>query len=164
MILLILPNQLFAKHPGLQRDPSRIILLEDSLFFGDKQYPMRFHKQKLWLHRATMKRYEADLRDDGYEVQYVEYDARETIAGRPVEAVDQGKGTQGRDALLDRSDRFRSGKAVAARLVTAWDSTARFLPTRDSSTHLKKIRSIGRARNAGSWLTSTSGSGSDLTF
>ena len=53
MILLIFPNQLFAKHPGLKRDPSRVVLLEDSLFFGDHRYPMQFHKQKLWLHRAA---------------------------------------------------------------------------------------------------------------
>ncbi|MGB7347216.1 MAG: cryptochrome/photolyase family protein [Pirellulaceae bacterium] len=75
MILLIFPHQLFEKHPGLSLEPSRIILLEDSLFFGDTQYPMQFHKQKLWLHRATMKRYEAALREQEYEVQYVEYDA-----------------------------------------------------------------------------------------
>ncbi|EMI22337.1 deoxyribodipyrimidine photolyase-related protein, partial [Rhodopirellula maiorica SM1] len=76
MILLIFPHQLFANHPGLKRDPARIVLLEDSLFFGDHQYPMPFHKQKLWLHRASMKRYEAALRDKGYDVQYLDYDAK----------------------------------------------------------------------------------------
>jgi deoxyribodipyrimidine photolyase-related protein len=76
MLLLILPNQLFSKHPGLDLDPSRVILLEDSLFFGDQRYPMRFHKQKLWLHRASMKRYESELQDKGYEVQYVDYNAK----------------------------------------------------------------------------------------
>ena len=80
MILLILPNQLFAKHPGLKLKPSRVILLEDSLFFGDHQYPMQFHKQKLWLHRASMKRYESELREKGYEVQYVDYDAKNPSA------------------------------------------------------------------------------------
>lgn len=76
MILLILPNQLFARHPGLKLNPSRVILLEDSLFFGDHQYPMQFHKQKLWLHRASMKRYASVLQDKGYEVQYVDHDAK----------------------------------------------------------------------------------------
>ena len=75
MILLILPNQLFAKHPGLKLNPSRVILLEDSLFFGDQRYPMQFHKQKLWLHRASMKRYESELQNKGFETQYVDYDA-----------------------------------------------------------------------------------------
>lgn len=75
MNLLILPNQLFAKHPGLKLNPSHVILLEDSLFFGDQRYPVQFHKQKLWLHRASMKRYESELQDKGYEVQYVDYGA-----------------------------------------------------------------------------------------
>jgi deoxyribodipyrimidine photolyase-related protein len=73
MILLIFPHQLFAEHPGLSSQPSRVLLLEDSLFFGDQTYPAKFHKQKLWLHRATMKRYEARLREQGYDVQYVGY-------------------------------------------------------------------------------------------
>ena len=74
MILLILPNQLFAKHPGLHGNTSRVLLLEDSLFFGDPHHPARFHKQKLWLHRATMKRYEADLVKHGYDTTYLEFD------------------------------------------------------------------------------------------
>ena len=36
---------------------------------------MQFHKQKLWLHRASMKRYESELREQGFDVQYVDYDA-----------------------------------------------------------------------------------------
>jgi deoxyribodipyrimidine photolyase-related protein len=99
LILLILPNQLFKKHPGLSLEPSRIILLEDSLFFGDQQYPMQFHKQKLWLHRATMKRYEANLRNQGYDVQYVNYQAdhsqlHETI-GRSISVQERSSETLG---------------------------------------------------------------------
>ena len=75
MILLIFPNQLFAKHPGLRLKPSEVVVLEDSLFFGDPKYPASFHKQKLWLHRATMKRYHADLKAKGFKTQYVDYDA-----------------------------------------------------------------------------------------
>ncbi len=76
MILLILPSQLFAKHPGLKLNPSRVILLEDSLFFGDQRYPMQFHKQKLWLHRASMKRYESELQNKGFEPTGVQQLAR----------------------------------------------------------------------------------------
>lgn len=61
MHLLIFPNQLFSKHPGLKRNPQRVVLIEDSLFFGDAQYLAKFHQQKLWLHRASMKRYGASL-------------------------------------------------------------------------------------------------------
>jgi deoxyribodipyrimidine photolyase-related protein len=59
--LLIFPHQLFAHNPGLDEKPDEIVLIEDSLFFGDPQYPMRFHKQKLWLHRTSMTRYQATL-------------------------------------------------------------------------------------------------------
>ena len=73
MVLLVFPHQLYKPHPGLAREPSQIVLIEDSLFFGDNRYPAKFHKQKLWLHRAAMKRYEVDLKLAGYKVQYLEY-------------------------------------------------------------------------------------------
>ncbi|MEM1070559.1 MAG: cryptochrome/photolyase family protein, partial [Planctomycetota bacterium] len=89
MILLIFPHQLFAKHPALKRkqQPSRIILLEDSLFFGDKRYPAEFHQQKLWLHRATMKRYEASLAERGFETQYLDYDPKKSLQEQLERAV-----------------------------------------------------------------------------
>lgn len=71
--LLVFPNQLFADHPGLELSPDRIVLIEDSLFFGDNRYPLRFHRQKLWLHRATMKRYELRLQKQGWRTEYFEY-------------------------------------------------------------------------------------------
>ncbi len=36
---------------------------------------MQVHQQKLWLHRASMKRYESELQNQGFETQYVNYDA-----------------------------------------------------------------------------------------
>ncbi|MEO8269551.1 MAG: cryptochrome/photolyase family protein, partial [Aureliella sp.] len=74
MNLLIFPNQLFGSHPGLKLKPSRVVLIEDSLYFGDPRYPMKFHKQKLWLHRTTMKRYEKMLQAKGIETLYLDYD------------------------------------------------------------------------------------------
>lgn len=50
------------------------MLLEDTLFFGDARYPARFHKQKLILHRASMKAYAHELSQQGYRVAYKEYD------------------------------------------------------------------------------------------
>ena len=75
MILLIFPHQLFEHHPGLRLNPDRVAFIEDSLFFGDERYPLRFHKQKLWLHRATMKRYELALQEQGFETTYLEYES-----------------------------------------------------------------------------------------
>ncbi len=73
MILIVFPHQLFANHPGLELNPGRVLLIEDSLFFGDDRYPLQFHKQKLWLHRASMKRYEAWLKSQGFSVEYFDY-------------------------------------------------------------------------------------------
>ncbi|MCH2177649.1 MAG: cryptochrome/photolyase family protein [Mariniblastus sp.] len=78
-ILLIFPNQLFEQHPGISLQPERIALIEDSLFFGDAQYPAKFHKQKLWMHRATMKRHAEKLTQQGWVVDYVEYAEEENV-------------------------------------------------------------------------------------
>lgn len=78
-ITLVFPHQLFRKHPALdKRRP--VFLIEDTLFFGDPHAsPGRFHKQKILLHRASMKAYEKRLNDLGYDVTYVDYDRDETI-------------------------------------------------------------------------------------
>ena len=64
--LLVFPHQLFEDHPGLAEAPDRVLLVEDSLFFGDPHHPARMHQQKLWYHRATMTRYQAKLDDAGW--------------------------------------------------------------------------------------------------
>jgi len=53
---LIYPHQLFADHP-VTVGADAVFLVEDPLYF--QQYP--FHKQKLMLHRATMRRYAQQL-------------------------------------------------------------------------------------------------------
>ena len=88
--LLIFPHQLFADHPGLKLRPSRVVLIEDSLFFGDREYPATFHKQKLWLHRATMKRYESWLNEKGIETLYLEYDEKKESLLRHLKKVKRG--------------------------------------------------------------------------
>ncbi|MEM8789947.1 MAG: cryptochrome/photolyase family protein [Pseudomonadota bacterium] len=72
---LIFPNQLFEDHPCLEDTPDRAVLIEDPLYFGDPDYPARFHKQKLWLHRATMARFRASLQQRLAQVDYVDYAA-----------------------------------------------------------------------------------------
>ncbi|CAN5644682.1 cryptochrome/photolyase family protein [soil metagenome] len=72
--LILYPNQLYA----LEHLPKvgTVILVEEPLYFGfDQEYPLRLHKQKLILHRASMRRYtEEVLWPAGYEVDYVELD------------------------------------------------------------------------------------------
>ena len=93
--LLIFPHQLFEAHPGLALSPERAVLIEDSLFFGDQVHPARFHLQKLWLHRASMKRYAAWLDDRVKRVDYREHtpemdvlsETLDTLAEDGVESV-----------------------------------------------------------------------------
>lgn len=64
---IIFPHQLFENHPALAKDRP-VYLVEEWLFF--QQYS--FHKQKLVLHRASMKGYEKFLLSKKYTVNYVE--------------------------------------------------------------------------------------------
>ncbi|MFK7996591.1 MAG: cryptochrome/photolyase family protein [Granulosicoccus sp.] len=72
-IAFVFPHQLFKDHPVLRESVQKVLLIEHSLFFGDKQYPLRFHKQKLAYHRATMHAYAAYLEKQQCDVQIVPY-------------------------------------------------------------------------------------------
>ncbi len=66
-VAIIFPNQLFQNHPALAENRA-VYLVEEWLFF--RQY--NFHKQKLVLHRASMKFYEHWLQQNHYTVNYIE--------------------------------------------------------------------------------------------
>ncbi len=55
-----------------------MLLVEDSLFFGDRHAPARFHKQKLLLHRASMAAYARQLERRGFRVEVRRYRPDET--------------------------------------------------------------------------------------
>jgi len=94
LILLIFPNQLFKKHPGLGLQPKRVALLEDPLFFGDLHHPIDFHVQKLWLHRATMKRFHDELTPTNFELSYHNHDFKPDFLKRKVKALLKGTDKQ----------------------------------------------------------------------
>jgi deoxyribodipyrimidine photolyase-related protein len=74
-VTIIFPHQLFDAHPAIALDaggPRKVILVEDTLFF--QQY--KFHKQKLVMHRASMKAYEHLLKSKNLTVQYIECNAK----------------------------------------------------------------------------------------
>ena len=80
-IFLVFPHQLFKDISRLKL-ADEVCLIEEFLFF--KQYS--FHKQKLLLHRASMKYYEDYLIENGIKVKYtdavmVESDIRIFING-----------------------------------------------------------------------------------
>ncbi len=67
----VFPHQLYLPNPVLSLS-RRIYLIEDPLYFFDHQYPVLFHKQKLILHRASMKRYEKEMLRD-VQTRYIEF-------------------------------------------------------------------------------------------
>lgn len=73
-VFLIYPHQLFPsdKFPP---DVREIWLVEEPLLFREPVNAPAFHKQKLILHRASMRRYADELRELGFSVEYWEYAA-----------------------------------------------------------------------------------------
>lgn len=88
-VAIIFPHQLFEHHPAL-KEAKTIILIEERLFFKE----LNFHKQKLVLHRASMKAYEDFLKKKKHKVIYIEAndknsDIRKTISWLGEEKCEQ---------------------------------------------------------------------------
>ncbi|MBC7886366.1 MAG: cryptochrome/photolyase family protein [Ferruginibacter sp.] len=66
-ITIIFPHQLFEHHPAIETGRD-VYLIEETLFFN--QY--NFHRQKLVLHRASMKAYEDFLVNKKIAVKYIQ--------------------------------------------------------------------------------------------
>jgi deoxyribodipyrimidine photolyase-related protein len=69
---VIFPNQLFKRHPCL-RENRAVYLVEEPRFFRDDESRIWLHKNKLVLHRASMRAYADGLRKQGYVVQYIPF-------------------------------------------------------------------------------------------
>lgn len=72
--LIIYPHQLYPADQLPEVDT--VFVVEDPLYFGvDDTYPLKLHKQKLILHRASMRRYvEEVLWPAEVNVEYIELD------------------------------------------------------------------------------------------
>lgn len=71
--VLIFPHQIYKDAKTYNKNRLHV-LVEDPLYFEDIQYPISFHKQKLILHRASLKRLENEvLRKNKYKTLYVEH-------------------------------------------------------------------------------------------
>ena len=65
-VSIIFPNQLYKKNPAIHNNIPAY-LVEEWHFFNQYQ----FHKEKLVLHRASMKFYEQFLKAEGVVVHYI---------------------------------------------------------------------------------------------
>lgn len=66
-ITLIFPDQLYEEHPGLNKK-RKVVLAEEFLYFRVQN----FHFQKLVMMRAAMRAYAFELRNKGYQVEYID--------------------------------------------------------------------------------------------
>ena len=69
-LVLVFPHQLFLSIKDME---GTVVLVEDPLFLGDKAYPIKFHKQKLMLHFATLDAFQNMLEEAGKEVRRLTY-------------------------------------------------------------------------------------------
>ena len=69
---LVYPHQIFEEIFDFAKD-ILVIIAEDPLFFGDNKYPRKFHKQKIVLHRASLKSFSDVLTAKGFKVKYFDY-------------------------------------------------------------------------------------------
>ena len=78
---MVYPHQLFdPKHLGSV--PGPLFLIEDGLFFGDHVQGWTPHKQNLWLHRSSMKRYAQELAPICKDIEY-----RDHLPGQDMTAL-----------------------------------------------------------------------------
>ena len=66
-VTLVFPHQLFKENPAIKAG-QKVVLIEEDLYFNQ----FNFHKQKLVLHRASMKAYEGFLQKKKIPVEYIE--------------------------------------------------------------------------------------------
>ena len=71
-VTLIFPHQLFSFHPAIARS-RQVFLVEDPLFFGDQEFPVKFHKQKILLHKLSIDNYCKILKNNNYDVKILSY-------------------------------------------------------------------------------------------
>lgn len=127
---LVFPHQLFQNHPALQKN--RVVyLVEEWLFF--RQY--NFHRQKLVLHRASMKFYERWLEQNGYTVHYIETASPENDCRKLVAHMADQKITQVHLAAVADDWLFRRMEQACIKheIKLHWYDSPNFLNSKQST-------------------------------
>jgi len=106
-VRLVFPHQLFEAHMTAPAG-TVFVVVEDDLYF--RQY--RFHAHKLVLHRASMRRFVAELTHRGYEVTYLQSRPERSSNERLIEVL-RSMAPQ-RVEVMDVVDDWLSRKVTAA--------------------------------------------------
>ena len=123
--LIVWPHQLFENHPAFDHDFDRIVLFEDPLFFGDPRYPMHLHKQKLWLHRASMAHYRAHLEGADHQVSRFEYQKDSKAVSHLLDALKE----DGIDSLIAADPVDHTAKKRLRRAAEDFELDLELLPS-----------------------------------
>lgn len=121
---LIFPHQLFEDTGYLEKDQP-VFLVEEWLFF--RQYA--FHKQKIALHRASMKFYESFLKEAGFTVEYIESTSELSDIRKLIPDIEK-KG-YGRIRIIDVCDHWLEKRITGTKLELEIIESPLFINTRD---------------------------------
>lgn len=134
---LVFPHQLYENHPALNIN-SEVFMLEDDLFFKH----FNFHKIKIAYQRATMKYYEAYLKEKNYKVQYIDNNSQlasleKLFAHFKEKSIKQLYITEVNDYLLERR-LIRFGKKYAIKIN--WSESPNFIISKNNSDEYLKAK------------------------
>ncbi len=133
---LVFPHQLFSDHPAITRDTDHVVLIEHPLFFCDRQYPAKMHKQKLAFHRASMAAYFKTLERRKCSSDYIKYkDGAEPLPKLLKSLASDGCNAIAVADLHDYTLQHRlQNAAEAASLELTIHSTPGFINTTEENT------------------------------
>lgn len=121
---LIFPHQLFKDTSHLEKGHP-VFMIEEWLFF--RQYA--FHKQKIALHRASMKFYESFLKKAGFTVEYI--DSSSEVSDIRKLIPDLEKKGYGRIRIIDVCDHWLEKRIAGTKLELEIIESPLFINTRD---------------------------------
>ena len=102
-VTIVLPHQLYNEHPAIHNERP-VYLVEEWHFFNQYQ----FHKEKLILHRASMKSFEHFLQNKGVLVHYIDSFEIQNKIELLIEKLQQNKVEQ--IHMVDPVDNWLMGK------------------------------------------------------
>jgi deoxyribodipyrimidine photolyase-related protein len=134
-IFIVFPHQLFKVITPL-KTAAKVFIIEEFLFF--RQYP--FHKQKIALHRSSMKHYEQWLSNQGIMLEYIDStsplsDIRQFLAEAPQNGI-------GSITCYDPCDNWLSKRLQNSRIPVNYLHSPSFLNDAKTPLPVRKDGSI----------------------